>query len=92
MKENGISKEFAYLGLVGYRSYLKTKSLKMVYTETREIAINLVILSLCEKGSCLVVFCKNSMNIDPDRKLSKLNVKMSFYVQSDNLCEHVVRK
>ena len=43
LSENGISKEFGYLAVVGYQDYLKSKSLKQVYVESREIAINLQI-------------------------------------------------
>ena len=86
LRENGISKEYAYLALVGYKEYLKSKSLKMVYSENREIAVNTIARSLCEKGSSLAVFSENPMIIDSDRKLSKMNVKISLFLNFENVC------
>ena len=89
LKENGVQKDFEYVAVVGSREYLNSKSLKMVYIEERDPALNLIINSLSLKGSSIVAVTDKFFNIDCDRKLQNDNIKIVIFTDMSKLCEHI---
>ena len=88
-EENGVLKDFAYVGVVGEESYLSVKKLKMVYTEPREAAINLIASSLCEKESRFVIFSNSLFCIDPKNKMTKSRIRFKFFINKMKVCDHI---
>ena len=88
-KENGIKKEYSYVAVVGHREYLETKSLNMVYTESRDVALNIIVHATCMNDSNFVIVSEMPIIIDPESKMSKRKIGILFYVNLDKLCEHL---
>ena len=87
--ENGIEKEFSYVGVVAEKSYLKTKHLKMVYVESRDQALSSIPSSLCEQAACCVIFVDRLFVVDAKCKLSKNGIKVKFFINGAAICNHI---
>ena len=84
-----MEKSFAYVAVIGQKKYLEAKSLKMVYTESRELALNLIAQSLCDADSRFVIISDTLFNVDINSKLSKKNIRVTFFGSPNSVCEHI---
>ena len=89
LNENGIVKEFGYLAIIGNAEYMASKSLKMVYTETRESVLNSIAFSLCGDKARIVIVSDALFKIDPKSKFKKKGAKVTFFLEVGTLCKHI---
>ena len=87
--ENGLIKDYDFISVVGGREYLRTKNIKMVNTEKRDVALNSIVAALCNKGSNVIVASDTVIDIDCSKKLSKKSAKLFHFVNLDKVCAHV---